>query len=114
MLADFYRRLDFWLVGNVEYAIPAEGAPQNSLVYNPMFFPLHGAGEEVDRKLVTRAVTAMAADSFRNSRDDRLGRLKASLADMTLEPPPAAESTPTGPIAAIRHRIAAALPPLRR
>jgi GNAT superfamily N-acetyltransferase len=113
---DFYRRLDFWLVGNVQYAIPADGAPQDSLVYNPMYFPLRDTGEPADRAFVRKAVTAMAADSFEDRRDDRLGRLKASLADMTLEPPPppATVPTPHGPLAAIRRRVSAALPPLKR
>ena len=88
-VVDFYGHLGFWHVGGVDYAIPNNEDPKESLNYNPMFYPLRGSRDRVDTKLVKTAVRAMAADSFRDRRDPRLKALSKSLALIRPVVPPA-------------------------
>jgi ribosomal protein S18 acetylase RimI-like enzyme len=85
---DFYRHLGFWQASGVNYKIPANRAPDESLTYSPMFYPLRGSRDRVDIAFVKKAVRAMAADSFTNRRDERLKDLVKSLADLKPTAPP--------------------------
>ena len=88
-LVEYYRRLGFWWVKDVEYKIPDNCDRDRSLRYNPMFYPLHGS-DEIDTAFVKEAVRAMAADSFENAPgDQRLKDLDTSLANMSLAAPEA-------------------------
>jgi GNAT superfamily N-acetyltransferase len=89
-VVEFYRRLQFWYIPDVEYSIPAEGVPGEWLYYNPMFFRLRGLGDPVDTALVRKAVSAMAADSFHDCDDPRLTALATRLAKMEPVAPPEA------------------------
>ena len=89
-LVEYYRRIGFWWVKDVDYEIPDNRDSKGSLRYNPMFYRLPGSEDEIDPAFVKKAVRAMAADSFQSApRDPRLKDLDASLAGMTLVAPEA-------------------------
>jgi ribosomal protein S18 acetylase RimI-like enzyme len=88
-VSEFYRHLGFWQVAGVDYKIPRNRDPKNSLSYNPMVYQLRGPRARADKKLVKKAVLAMAADSFEHSRDRWLKDLSKSFAAMSLVAPPA-------------------------
>lgn len=88
VVLEFYRHLGFWRVSEVAYTIPDNETPDESLTYNPMFYPLPGSRGRVDSNLIRRAVRAMAADSFRDRRDRRLKALRQSFSRMQPVGPP--------------------------
>jgi GNAT superfamily N-acetyltransferase len=64
----FYRDIGFWWVRGLEYEIPAEGDPQKSLRYDPMFHALREAPQDIGHRFVREAVLEMARDNFSTRR----------------------------------------------